>query len=210
MARLSYLDLGQPIAAALIAQHATAADQDAAARYLLPPRQRQSLAARALLRAVLGPRPGGWPLIRDPDGAPRLDGPGLPFVSLSHSAGMVACAAAETRVGVDIEAHRPQRRFAAIADAIFPPGETAAASRDMPSFYRFWTLREALAKASGIALAELAPLVDLAPFGTGAIRVAVAGTDWTLGHWALPEGYSLAVALDAGDLPEPCRTPDLH
>ena len=204
MSSLTYLDLDQPEAERVMARYATAEDRAESARYRNPDRHRQSLGARALLRAVLSETMAGdWQLVRDASGAPRLEGRHAPFISLSHSHAMVACAVcAAGRVGVDIEKQREDRSLDAIAAAVFGPQESAAvASLGMTEFYRIWTQREALAKATGIGFPLVVRPLDLT--GADAGRAPLEGVDWSLAHWRLPGGYSLAIALEAGPIPEP-------
>ncbi|HLN22767.1 MAG TPA: 4'-phosphopantetheinyl transferase superfamily protein [Patescibacteria group bacterium] len=160
-----------------------------------------SLLARAVLRALLQHFSGchGWHLRSNPRGKPFVvddNGKAGPFVSLSHSRGMVSCAVSWTGpLGVDVERHRP-RDVAALAAYAFGPREIAEVARDGASaFFRIWTLREAIAKASGDGL----PLaIDGQDRGDGAPLQGWLRRD---GWWlltALPHpGTSLAVALTA-------------
>lgn len=204
MSSLTYLDLDGPEGERLIARFATPEDRADTARFRNPDRRRQSLGARALLRAVLSETMGGdWRLVRDPGGAPRLEGRHAPFISLSHSHAMVACAVSMAgRVGVDVERQREDRSLDAISAAVFGPRESAAVRRlGSAAFYRIWTQREALAKATGIGFPLVVRQLDLTP-DDGAC-VPVEGVDWSLGHWVLPGSYSLATALEAGPVPQP-------
>jgi phosphopantetheinyl transferase len=131
------------------------ADLRHSARFTRTARRAQSIAARALARHLLeGARsiPGArWQLGKDDLG--RLWASADTYklsVSLAHSRSMVAAAiAAPGIVGIDIEFHDATRRWDALAAAAFGPEERAAAAEGPASFYRLWTAREALAKASG-------------------------------------------------------------
>src|SRR5262249_36616063 len=119
--------------------------------------RRRSLVGRALLRRLLveatGLPPAGWRFLVEPSG--RLTARHhrccrAHSVSLSHSGGWVACAISDAGpVGIDIEVHRPHRNLHGIAAAAFGPGEqTQVATDGAAGFYRIWTLKEAMAKAS--------------------------------------------------------------
>jgi len=207
-AALAYVDLAQPEADLLVERHATPEDRAAAGRYQKPLRARQSLVARALLRAMLGDR--SWRILADQGGAPFLesgDGTRPPFISISHSAAMVACALCRSgRVGVDIEHARAARPIAAIAESVFGPDEQDRVARHgAAEFYRIWTLREALAKATGTGFPLLVSKIDLVPAGPDPTRCRLAEADWTLGQWALPGDYTMGLAIEAESLPRPVR-----
>src|SRR5215467_2905551 len=74
-------------------------------------------------------------------------------ISASHSGSRFALAcASDGAIGVDIEFHR-ERDFMALARHAFGTGEQALISAGgAPVFYRIWTLREAIAKATGAGL----------------------------------------------------------
>jgi 4'-phosphopantetheinyl transferase len=205
---LAYVDLEQPEADLLLGRYATQEDHAAAGRYRKPLRARQSLVARALLRAMLGDR--DWRILAGPGGAPVLehpDGTRPPFISISHSNMMVACALSRAgRIGVDIEQARAARPVAAIADTVFGSDERDRVVRyGAAEFYRIWTLREALAKATGAGFPLVVGKTDLVPAGPDPTRCRLGETGWTLGHWALPGDYTIGLAIEAESLPKPVR-----
>jgi 4'-phosphopantetheinyl transferase len=206
---IAYLDINSTAAERLTARFANAQDHHLANRYRHPHGQRQRLMVRALLRAVLAryyPVPDNpWQILRGPYGAPHLaaDGltPPLPFVSLSHSGDLVACAVSSSApVGIDIEQIRVDRPIMALAQAAFGPTEAAAVEADgIDAFYRIWTLREALAKASGAGFGLLMNRTDLVPptlDGTAPSR-EIQGVQWDFAYWRLPESYGLGLARAA-------------
>lgn len=87
-------------------------------------------------------------------------------VSISHSAGFVACAVAGMPVGVDIEDLARPRDHLALAEAVHGPAQREqlaalpAAARALP-FLQWWTLKEAWLKARGQGL-DFALMRDLA------------------------------------------------
>ena len=184
----------------------------------------QSRAAHGLMRALLYNVTGrdDWVLVPGPRGKPLAalaDGTPGPHISLSHTPGLVAGAVAPAApVGIDVERHR-LRDFAALAAYAFGPRERAfVAAGGMAAFYKIWTLREAMAKATGEGLSAAAD-------GRDRIERPQAAGAWTDGDWNLyagepKPGYSLALAtqgatawseddisfcLDATDAPRPCK-----
>ena len=190
----------------------TAAD-DALARWSLPAdnfsgARRRSLLGRALLRRLLvratGFSSACWTFDAEPSGRPIARNGRcvrVPSVSLSHSGGWVACAVSDAGpVGIDIEVHRLSRNFAGIAAAAFGPDERwQVAANGASGFYRIWTLKEAMAKASGVGIAQVADRTDRVPKGPkeGIWRANVGATPWWLAHTMPVSGLSLAVASAA-------------
>lgn len=186
----------------IIARWSRSEDRDYCQRRAFVRAQNESLLGRALLRALLRESVGADRYFFQQDGRGKLSVQGAPGgvspdVSLSHSRGMVlAGVSLSGPLGVDIETHRP-RAFAQLADFAFGPLERSRV-REMGAgeFYRIWTLREAIAKATGEGLAMAAD---------GADRIAEAGTyetwrqrfglqDWLLGSFRLTSGISAAAA----------------
>ena len=126
-------------------------------RFVRPRRQRQFLAGRMLLRqaagALLGVPAGMLSLIERPGQAPALlladASLAVPFFSLSHSGGWVACAvSADTPLGLDIEVLNPARDLLSLAGQAFDAGEIAWLSQlpgdeRVAAFYRLWSGKEA-------------------------------------------------------------------
>jgi 4'-phosphopantetheinyl transferase len=158
--------------------------------------------ARGLVRAMLDQGSGaeGWELDADDRGKPLVFSPRLGIgraVSMSHTRGWVAAAIAESGdIGVDVERHK-ERDVAALAGYAFGPAERAeAAAAGTAGFYRIWTLREAIAKATGEGLARAANRHDMAAGGPRDGLWTRADEDrlWHLGHWRIGD-CSLALAL---------------
>lgn|GEM_PF-3535638 len=161
----------------------------------------RTLAARALLRALLFRQAGDqdWRLQADDRGKPSLiarDGTAGPSVSLSHSGAMVAAALGPVgaSLGVDLEAHK-QRDVQALAAHAFGPAERQrVAAGGAAVFFRLWTLREAMGKATGQGLSLAADGQDhLGEDGPHEGWWRQPG--WFLGHVTPCPGYSLAAAL---------------
>lgn len=208
MLAVAYLDSCQPEGEDLIARFATDADHRAADRYRLPARRRQSVAARALLRATLEIETGcfenRWRFDRDSLGKPILrpdDGQAPIAVSLSHCRTMTACAIADPGpVGIDIEYCAPRRPFMEIAATAFGENERRAVEiGGVAAFYRIWTLREALAKATGVGLPMVMNGRDYfaLPQRSDAWRAEIEGRDWLFRAGMVAGTYALGLAAAA-------------
>ncbi|HEY1360763.1 MAG TPA: 4'-phosphopantetheinyl transferase superfamily protein, partial [Xanthobacteraceae bacterium] len=168
-------------------------------------RARSSALARSLLSrmlaAVCNLAPADIRISVEPSGKPFLEPAGgrpLPFISLAHTQGWIACAAtAIGPLGIDIEWHRRGRDHAGIARAAFGRLEQERARASTPAFYRIWTLREAVAKATGAGLKLAADRRDRVHDGPddGSWRARLDEAYWHLSHHRLREDLSLATAV---------------
>ena len=112
--------------------------------------------------------------------------------NLSHSAGLILLAmSVGVEVGVDLEQLRPIPEQGAIADTHFTPAETAAlatspeASRT-EGFYRLWTAKEAVLKATGDGISELLGKVEIVLSADGGLELRRAPSGWpTTPGWSL-------------------------
>ena len=128
---------------------------------------------------------------RDERGRPLVVDPGSLHVSLSHAEAVVAAAVCwDAPVGVDVERLRPLPDRDALARTALSAGERQALDalpaelRDA-QLLRFWTRKEAVAKALGTGLAT-----HLREVVTTAEGVLV----------ALPDGFGRAAAWSLADL----------
>lgn len=141
-----------PALVALLDEH----ERDRMGRFRQPADVARYLAAHALTRLVLG----GW-LRRSPSslvidrtcrcgkqhGKPEL-AEGGPGFSLSHAGDVVGVAVFDGgAVGLDVEQMRPMTDLAAMAHHVGAPAEPQA-------FFRAWTRKEALLKATGAGLSS--------------------------------------------------------
>jgi 4'-phosphopantetheinyl transferase len=145
-------------------------------------RRREYLVTRALVRCVLSryypDAPGDWRFRITAHGKPELDPPRDLHFNLTNCNGLVACAVAGCRVGVDAE---PLSRAPAILDLaprFLAEGEREALSQlDAPKrtdrAISLWTLKEAYVKARGLGLAL--PLRSFSfAFHAGRVTLAMA------------------------------------
>ncbi|MGW6270791.1 4'-phosphopantetheinyl transferase family protein [Streptomyces sp. NPDC055060] len=180
------------------ARHAAALPQWQARRFL---HGRGLL--RQLLRAVAPPLAGAT-IAYDRRGQPHLPDHPTAGISVSHSAGMVACAfATEARVGVDLQhpaasvsstlARRLLRSHAPDVLAL-PPARAAE------ELTWVWTAQEACVKAAGAGLAGRPWDIDVPPRQHGG--------DWETYRWMClravsrtPLSCAVGSAADGGDTP---------
>ena len=165
-------------------------------------------AVRAQLHSLLaekaaqhaGVDPAGVDVERDKNGRPALTGlPAGYACSLSYgAAGPVIALGCGMRLGVDGESLDTDIGWRSLAKKFFGTGEIdmlarcadEATERDL--FFRFWTRKEALAKASGHGVYNLRARPPLSE----AARGAAPQTTWVEG-WSGQSGYWIA------DLPLP-------
>jgi 4'-phosphopantetheinyl transferase len=173
----------------------------------------QTLAGRALVRAVLSARfgasPDAWRLSSTPAGRPYVvagvAGADFDF-NLTHAGGLVCCALVEGpgRVGVDVE--RCDRAFDAdaLAAVALTADERAGLDACEPSgqrlrILRLLTLKEAFLKALGCGLSVRPTRVafDLDPDGRTARLRGPAAARWSFAT-RVRGGFVLAVAAETG------------
>ena len=135
-----------------------------AAKEFSPSRHASFMAGRSLLAAWCQLH-YGCPelpeLAMGPHGRPAFSDPLLPEFSISHSGDWLWLAIGGPSLGLDVEQHRPRRNLGKLMDHVLSPLELAWVSSqddELRAFYRLWTLREAVLKASGRGLAGLSRL----------------------------------------------------
>ncbi len=157
------------------------------------------VAAHALVRLALDPaRPGALRFDRtcrcgQQHGKPRLVGDG-PAFSLTHAGDVVGVAVHDDPVGVDVEQVRPLTDLAAMAAHACSPAEAAATetATEPGAFFRLWTRKEAVLKATGDGLST--PMSDLTVGPAGVAHWAGApGPIWLVDLEPAP-GHPAAVA----------------
>jgi 4'-phosphopantetheinyl transferase len=207
-----WADLRQsPQQLAVLKQTLSAAEQERAERFRFPEHQHRFIAARGLLRQLLGAyldRPAATLCFEQGlHGKPVLAGAdanaGLHF-NLSHSADQVLYALAWQDVGVDLESHDRTLQFIAISDRICTARELAIlhawpSALQRHAFFTCWTRKEAAAKAVGGGLAsglqnlEVCLGTNLAADGRASLGEGAA-QQWGVANLSLPPHWSGAVA----------------
>ena len=180
--------------------------------------RRAYLVAHALARLALSARapetaPADWRFVTDGHGRPEVDPAEnrrrLRF-NLSHTDGLVACVVTtEIDCGIDVEHAERTGDLAMLCQSVLTPAEQAVVSALAPGhqaegFFRYWTLKEAYAKALGLGL--LLPFTECEfRLDGGAIRLSAApgsdDADWQFEQWVTGERHVIAVALRRGDAP---------
>jgi len=155
------MQVGAPSAAALSRWHAVLDSREVAQAACFHADKDRNLyiATHALTRALLahiGEKPAPvWQIAETEKGKPEIiDNESNLEFSLSHTAGLVACAVAHFPVGVDTESRDRKQKQADIALTVLAPDELALlttypSDRQPEIFLRLWTLREAYVKATG-------------------------------------------------------------
>jgi len=184
-----------------------------AARFRSPRDRDRSVAARGILRALLGRcldvAPASLRFGYGPHGKPSLAIGGAPAADIrfnvTHAGGQALYAVARGReVGIDLEPIRDLPDADEVAARFFSPREAAALralppERRMAGFFACWTRKEAYVKARGAGLA-----LPLASFSVAvdperpAALLAAAAPDGDDDRWSLHDlrpGAGLAAAL---------------
>jgi len=133
--------------------------------------------------------------------------------SLSHSAGHAALLTTSLalRVGVDLEVAK-ERDLARIARFAFSVAEAelveSASSSEVRAeiFYTLWTLKEALAKALGLALADALRDCAFEQTGHGWAGSAPTDSDWSARVYQPRGGFFLATACVGATAHSPLQT----
>jgi 4'-phosphopantetheinyl transferase len=188
-------------------------EKDRAQRFVFQPDRNSYIAARGILRELLGRYLSRSASAIEFDygaqGKPALRSGSLPSVvqfNASHSHGMALFAFAVARqVGVDVELVRPDFAGEKIAERFFSPQEVREL-RSLPAavqdegFFLCWTRKEAYIKARGEGLQI--PLksfhVSLTPGQTARLR-ANDSSRWSLRSLRLGSQYAGAVVAEGKD-----------
>ena len=148
-------------------------ERDRLDRFRRPADRARYLAAHALTRLVLAGAVGGPAHALDFDrtcrcgeqhGKPVLVGG--PDFSMTHAADLVGLAVHSGPVGLDVEQVREMRDLAAMRGHVSSPAELARSGPAGPAdFFRGWTRKEALLKATGEGLSSPMAAITLGANG---------------------------------------------
>lgn len=132
-------------------------------------------------------------LTYDEKGKPHIydiDGRDAIHFSLSHSGDYVACMISDKPCGIDIEKHSEKREYEKIAARICTENEIKNVS-SKEDFYKIWTLKESILKATGEGLSLDMKKIDLKG-QDNKYKTNVNGIDFIGVSAEAPEGYSLS------------------
>jgi len=173
--------------------------------------RRRYILGRGLLRTMLGRRldraPRSLVLRANPHGKPTLaDAEGLAF-NVSHAGDYVLVAVGRAAaIGVDVEQIHPGLDMMGVGRQVFTPAEWALIA-DAPAalksfhFFRQWTFKEAVAKATGLGLSLDVRRFQIA-FADQTPRLVIGDadelgrvSDWRLEAIAVDERHCAALAV---------------
>lgn len=190
-------------------------ERERAGRFRFSRHRSHFIAARGMLRAILGlyleAEPAALYFQYGPRGKPGLAGDGddgtLRF-NLSHSGELALYAVARGReLGIDVEQIRSDRSDESIARRFFSPSEVEALlalpeGERRDAFFRCWTRKEAYIKArgDGLSLALDQFDVSLAPGEPATLlrtrQDAADAARWSLRDLPAGPGYAAALAVE--------------
>ena len=200
-------------------EHMLSADElSRAGRYYFPKDRDYFIAARGLLRTILGRyllmQPDELSFCYGPFGKPALEekihGKTLCFnYSHSHGLALFSCAL-DREMGVDIEYIRADISTGDIAAQFFSQREVAALNSlsenvRQKAFFTLWTRKEALMKADGMGLAlELNQYEILLDQNKMHIKLKLGNEPQAADIWSLSDldagpGYAAALAIEGRD-----------
>jgi len=193
-----------------VVHHLTAAERGRADRFRVPRVRDQFIQARGWLRVLLAHYlncdPAAVPILLADGGKPLLPPEtGLHF-NLSHTDGLALYAVAGAPVGIDVERVRRVPDALGLAQRFFSPREHALlrdvpAEQLQPCFFRAWTRKEAVLKATGRGVQSL-DCCEVTFLDGEEARVlsldgdSTAGARWRLHTWEPAPGFVAAVATE--------------
>jgi len=156
------------------------------AKYIRPQDQASCLAAGLLLRYAFGDLPEP---LQNAQGKPYF--PHGPHFNLSHSGEYVILGVSDHSLGVDVEQlgdcdERVARRCYTAKEL-----EWLHAQADPAAFYRLWTAKESIMKATGLGFSLPPESFCVLPVENGPHTIGA--RQWFLRWWELP-GYALCCA----------------
>lgn len=191
----------------------TPEEHERAARFRQEADRQRFLCGKLLVRTFVGHHLGVAPrelkFVTGEHGKPEVAEGSLRF-NLAHSGEWLLFGLARDReLGVDVERHRTMRDAINIAQRFFAPPEVEFleaqnAAHQHDTFYRIWTRKEAIVKATGAGIS--AGLDRFAVSGDASTDVTLRGLDgdpcwdrWTLLGLDMPPNYDAAIAFDNGE-----------
>lgn len=191
-------------------------EQERSGRFVYSVHRRRFVAARAMLRLLLGScleiPPRDVAIASDERGKPCLENSGTESslcFNLSHSRGVALFGLAlNRRIGVDVEKIAGRRDTDRIARRFFTAREAgklsaASGSDRLELFFRYWTIKEAYLKATGEGISRLGSVEVCLDEKEGCSildKDFTAAKRWTIRPVWLRAAYAAAVAFEGGDV----------
>jgi 4'-phosphopantetheinyl transferase len=172
-----------------------------ARRFHRPEDQNRFIYARHLLRMLAGrythQRPGDICFTVGKNQKPEIKDTDRWHINVSHAGQWILVAIGVTSVGVDVEENNPDFAFQDVLAHSFTAVEQQyiAANDSRSLFYRSWTRKEALVKATGKGLDDdfqQVPCLD-GRHRIGGELIGATG-QWSVNSFMVSDGYSAAVA----------------
>ena len=172
-----------------------------ARRFHRPEDQNRFIYGRHLLRTLAGrytrQHPSEICFTVGTNQKPEIEGTTPWHINVSHAGQWVLIAIGTTSVGVDVEENKPDFTYQDVLTHSFTLSERQyiAANDSRSLFYRSWTRKEALVKATGKGLDDdfqWVPCLD-GRHRIGRDRIGATG-QWSVNSFTVSDGYSAAVA----------------
>ena len=187
------------------------AELERATRYRLPDDQLRFGCTRGLLRVLLArytnQPPDRIEFVPGVNRKPELRWPGGWHFNVSHSGNWILIAIGKVRVGVDLEWVKPDFAFHDLMPSSFSPAEQQyidACANTRQCFYRLWTRKEALVKATGKGIddrfGQIPSLTGSHP--TDAQLIGQEG-HWTVNSFMVTDNYPAAAAYEGDSVLTP-------
>jgi phosphopantetheinyl transferase len=182
----------------LISTWTSEAERAQAAHKISASKAREFLVVRAAVYKLLAHETGqtGWRIEKEATGKPFIvkDGKVGPFISISHSKGLVACCLSEIHpIGVDVEFWQ-LRDFKNIAEECFNDAQRHDIVKEgAPAFYHHWCVKEAIAKVTGKGIFAEGKMSG-ATFANSLSQWMKVGS-YAIVSWQPLTNYTLAIAV---------------
>lgn len=163
----------------------------------MSPSSRREFGRSLAIQLLLALDGGRWTIGTDARGKPIACGLSARHVSIAHTGNVIAAAASSIGpVGIDVEYRDATRDLNPLALAAFGPAECEAVASDgVSAFYRIWTLREAISKATGDGMALVTDRVDRIPTTMVDGSFVAVGEEWLFAHETIEPSISLALVV---------------
>jgi phosphopantetheinyl transferase len=128
------------------------------------------------------------------NGKPYLKNQSINF-NISHSGDYVVLATANREIGVDIEKIAVYPDKVAIRCFTLPEREWMEQEGENEAFYRLWTAKESVMKASGLGFSLAPEIFSVLPMDASAHHIDKIGKTWFL-DWIPYNDYIICLAIE--------------